>query len=110
MSVHEKSAGKTATRQASVAKQNWRKDWERMPHWPEYDATGQRWSILALTMLAVHNPSSAAFQLEYGDDHLLHSVKFLSRWSGAPSLNWKPNGPEMRQLISQITHLYLRRW
>jgi hypothetical protein len=99
-------------REATAAKRHkyWRKDWERMPYWPEYDSDARRWSILPLTMLAVHEPSRAVFELDYDRDHLLCSVKFLSRHSEAPSRGWQPSGPQMRELVRQITELYPRRW
>jgi hypothetical protein len=61
-------------------------------------------------MIAAHHPNKAAFQLDYGLDHLLSRVRFLPYYSDAPSLESQPNGPQMEELISQITELYLRRW
>jgi len=111
MTVHDIGEA-TSMRRASVPKRhkNWRKDWVRAPHWPEYDSHLRRWNIFALTMLAVHEPSRAVFTLEYDRAHLLHSVKFLLRRSEAPSRDWQPNGPEMQELMSQIAELYIQRW
>jgi hypothetical protein len=50
------------------------------------------------------------FELEYDRAHLLYRVTLLSLCSEAPSCKWQPDGSEIRELISQIEELYLRRW
>lgn len=113
MTVHDIGEARTATRRkASVPKRhgNWRRDWDRALYRPEYESGYGRWNISALTMLAVHEPSRAVFELEYDRAYLLCRVKFLPRHSKAPSRDWQPNGPEMSELISQISELYIQRW
>ena len=113
MTVHDIGEARAATRrEASAPKRhyNWRRDWDRALYWPEYESGDGRWNIFALTMLAVHEPSRAVFELEYDRAHLLYRVKFLPHHSKAPSCDWQPKGPEMRELISQIAELYIHRW
>ena len=111
MSVHELSEHKQA-RAAYVPnrEKNWRKKWRRLIYWPTFDAMEKVWGIHSVTMIAAHGPSKAAFQLDYGPNDLLRTVRFMSSESETPSVDWKLNGPEMRELISQITELYLQRW
>ena len=112
MTVYDINEARTYLRQSSVPKRhdNWRRDWDRTLYWPEYESGYGRWNIFALTMLAVHEPSRAVFELEYDRAHLLYRVKFVLRHSEAPSCNWQPDGPEIRELISQIAELYIQRW
>jgi len=112
LTANDIGEAETTTQEASVPKrkENWPNDWRRFLYWPEYESESRRWKIFALTMLAVHEPFRAVFELEYDRTHLLYCVKFLPRHSEAPSCNWQQGGPEVKELISQIAELYIQRW
>ena len=109
MTVHDISTARKAARDVPKRHGNWRKDWERALC-PEYDSETNRWNVSARTMFAAHDPSNALFELEYDYADLLCSVEFLSGESEAPSCDWQPKSPELRELVRQIIDLYLHRW
>jgi hypothetical protein len=48
MTADDIGEAETTTPEASVPKRhdNWRKDWERVLYWPEYESGSRRWNIL----------------------------------------------------------------
>jgi hypothetical protein len=88
---------------------NWREHWARGMWEASYHSGMGEWEVFPHVMLAGHDPTGAAFQLCYRGD-LLETVKFLPRRSYGPASGWNNDSPEIRELVFQITRLYLLRW
>jgi hypothetical protein len=106
MTVHDITEGTRTPKRH----EKWREDWTRRMFSPKYDSGGKSWEVDAGMMLATCRPFNALFELRYGRDDLLEEVTFRSKYSDAPATEWAVDGPEMRELVTQIMLLYLRRW
>ena len=104
MTVHEISEGNRTPKR----NEKWRDDWHRSFFRPRFEQYADNvWFISPHCKAARHRPTNAVFELKYGTDSLLHSVRFLPKNSDAPATDWDLNGPEMRELVTQVSELYL---